>query len=216
MPFLVNVPVLTPGSFFSGSPCPSCPPFDCEVSSHLCPAFPASPCSSETRTTCFHKVVPVERLLSALAVAPQDLAERIQHLLLPSYFPDGAEGPARIAALLRRSPAAGRAFCGSLARSAGSQSAMPLEQLVALVNSLKGHLLASSRLLQGVREGRDKGVKRRADSEGAEEPPVDMAQPREVRRRKASSLLSSAGLFHILCSRSLLCCITSPFRHFGR
>lgn len=55
--------------------------------------------------------VDVQVLLEAIASDVPSVCERIQKLLLPSYFPDVNNGPPLIAALLRTSPEAGRAFC---------------------------------------------------------------------------------------------------------
>lgn len=57
----------------------------------------------------------METLVQAMATDSAQVAGRIQRLLLPSYFPGPEEGPALVAALLRQSPQAGRAFCQFLA-----------------------------------------------------------------------------------------------------
>lgn len=63
----------------------------------------------------FHSVVPVETLLEVMALDVAAVSERIQRLLLPTFFPNPEAGPAVVAALLRKSPAAGKAFCQYLA-----------------------------------------------------------------------------------------------------
>lgn len=51
---------------------------------------------------------------------------------------DGNEGPARVAALLRQNPPAGRAFCASLCHAA------PAQQIAELIAALRDHLLSSA------------------------------------------------------------------------
>ncbi|KAL3138948.1 hypothetical protein ABBQ32_005760 [Trebouxia sp. C0010 RCD-2024] len=86
----------------------------------------------------FVDIVDVEELLGAMAQDVPQVAHRIQKLLLPSYFPDGNEGPARVAALLRQNPPAGRAFCASLCHAA------PAQQVAELIAALRDHLLSSA------------------------------------------------------------------------
>ena len=51
---------------------------------------------------------------------------------------DGSEGPARVAALLRQNPPAGKAFCASLCQAA------PAQQVAGLIAALRDHLLPSA------------------------------------------------------------------------
>lgn len=51
---------------------------------------------------------------------------------------DGNEGPARVAALLRQNPPAGKAFCTSLCQ------AVPAQQIAELIAALRDHLLSSA------------------------------------------------------------------------
>ena len=51
---------------------------------------------------------------------------------------DGHEGPARVAALLRQNPPAGKAFCASLCQAA------PTQQVADLIAALRDHLLSSA------------------------------------------------------------------------
>ena len=60
-------------------------------------------------------MVPVEKLLDILAQDTAAVSERVQRLLLPTFFPNPESGPATLAHLLRTSPGAGRAFCQFLA-----------------------------------------------------------------------------------------------------
>lgn len=56
----------------------------------------------------------------------------------PPLHADGNEGPARVAALLRQNPPAGRAFCASLCHAA------PAQQVAELIAALRDHLLSSA------------------------------------------------------------------------
>jgi len=49
-------------------------------------------------------VVPLDVLLEVLSSDARPIAERVHRLLLPSYFAGPEEGPACMAALLRKSP----------------------------------------------------------------------------------------------------------------
>jgi hypothetical protein len=102
----------------------------------------------------WHDVVGVQKLLEVMATDVPAVSERVQRLLLPSYFPDAAAGPALVAALLRASPHAGRAFCHYLAgvhqpAAGGAGAAMVTaagpavgrDSLVALARDLTAHLL---------------------------------------------------------------------------
>lgn len=57
---------------------------------------------------------------------------------------DGNEGPARVAALLRQNPPAGKAFCASLCQGA------PAQQVAELIAALHDHLLSSAPAATGV------------------------------------------------------------------
>lgn len=50
------------------------------------------------------EVAPLDALLDILASDARPVAERVQRLLLPSYFGGPEEGPACMAALLRQHP----------------------------------------------------------------------------------------------------------------
>lgn len=107
----------------------------------------------------FWEVVPLEALLDVLARLPEsgapcdddEVAARVHHLLAPSYVPNAQEGAARVAALLRSNPAAGRAFCrllmrpllgaeGAAAAGPGARVPVPLERVLELAAALAGHL----------------------------------------------------------------------------
>ncbi|KAL0037621.1 hypothetical protein WJX77_005190 [Trebouxia sp. C0004] len=106
----------------------------------------------------FVDIVDVEQLLNVMGQDVPQVAERVQRLLLPSYFPDGGEGPARVAMLLRQNPTAGKAFCASLFQA-------PVERVVELVAALRDHLLSSApaqdSALAATEAGPSKGSKRR-------------------------------------------------------
>ncbi|KAI8470384.1 MAG: condensin II non structural maintenance of chromosomes subunit-domain-containing protein [Monoraphidium minutum] len=114
-------------------------------------------CISTSRGLKFWEVVPLDALLDVLArpaAADDGLAARVHHLLVPSYMPNAQEGAARVAALLRTSPAAGQAFCRLLAApllpgggaaagagaAAGQRVPVPLERLISLAQALATHL----------------------------------------------------------------------------
>ncbi|DBA71994.1 TPA: hypothetical protein ACH3X2_010737 [Trebouxia sp. C0005] len=107
----------------------------------------------------FVDIVDVEQLLDVMGQDVPQVAERVQRLLLPSYFPDGGEGPARVAMLLRQKPSAGKAFCACLLQAA------PVERVVDLVAALRDHLLSSApaqdSALAAAEAGPSKGGKRR-------------------------------------------------------
>lgn len=71
----------------------------------------ALPICRGCETLPFYSVVPVEKLLDVLAQDVAPVSERIQRLLLPTFFPNADTGPALVAALLRKCPGAGKAFC---------------------------------------------------------------------------------------------------------
>ncbi|KAK9830117.1 hypothetical protein WJX72_009857 [[Myrmecia] bisecta] len=101
----------------------------------------------------FVDIVALDTLLDVMATDAPPVSERIQRLLLPSYFPDVEEGPARVAALLRTCPEAGKAFCQFLVgryqpqegdvRALAKGSGVPMENIVELAVALRDHLLAS-------------------------------------------------------------------------
>lgn len=70
------------------------------------------------------EIVSPEDLLHALAVETPLVANRLQKLLLPSYFPNAEEGPSLVAYLLRTRPAAGLAFCSTLCGAKGKGMAI--------------------------------------------------------------------------------------------
>ena len=63
----------------------------------------------------FWEVVSLDALLQLMGSDAAVVTNKIQALLLPSYFPSMEEGPSYIVALLRQHPMAGAAFCGMLA-----------------------------------------------------------------------------------------------------
>lgn len=64
---------------------------------------------STCRSLHFYEVVPLAELLQVMAVDAPAVSARVQSILLPSYFPGPEEGAARVAALLKANPAAGKA-----------------------------------------------------------------------------------------------------------
>lgn len=67
----------------------------------------------------FWEVVPLDALLQLMGSDVTAVSNKIQALLLPSYFPSLEEGPAYVVALLRQHPMAGAAFCRMLATDDG-------------------------------------------------------------------------------------------------
>lgn len=143
----------------------------------------------------WYDIVDVHKLLDVMTSDTPAVSERIQRLLLPSYFPDAETGPAMVAALLRASPEAGRAFCLYLAGAhmpgtGGVGAATPVSAgpavaehcLVALVKDLTAHLLTVplataaelAAAAKGGKKGRNKRKKARGDDEGE-----DPAQARD-------------------------------------
>ena len=92
-----------------------------------------------------------------MTAGPREVSGQVQQLLLPSYFPDPVEGATRVAALLKKSPAAGRAFCAALSRGMD----VSLEQVMALAEAFKGVLMSSPLRLGADVKDKDRGVKRR-------------------------------------------------------
>lgn len=98
------------------------------------------------------EVVPLDVLVDVMAHDSASVSQRVQQVLLPSFFPGAEEGAARVSALLRKHPVAGRAFCsylvtGHLTEQAGGSAhvfcaKVPMEQILQLVHALLGHLLA--------------------------------------------------------------------------
>ncbi|KAL6961354.1 hypothetical protein U1Q18_039122 [Sarracenia purpurea var. burkii] len=84
----------------------------------------------DIRTFQFHKVVPLEVLLSTLADDQPLIAQKITKLLMPSYFPSKVtveEACNRCATLIKRSPMAGARFCEfAVLEGASLQSLMVL------------------------------------------------------------------------------------------
>ena len=101
----------------------------------------------------WQSIVDVQKLLEAMAADVPSVSTRIQQLLLPSFFPDAQMGPSLVAALLRSSPTAGKAFClylaGAHMPSTGGVAAAQVTHsgpvvahhcLVTLVKDLTTHL----------------------------------------------------------------------------
>ncbi len=99
-------------------------------------------------------IVTSNKLLDVMAADIPAVSSRIQHLLLPTYFPDSKMGPSLMAALLRSHPEAGKAFClylvGAHMPAAGGVAAaaitsagpsIPQHYLVTLVKDLTTHLI---------------------------------------------------------------------------
>lgn len=105
------------------------------------------------------KIVPVEKLLDAMGGSSREVTARLQALLLPSYFPEPVEGAARVAGLLKAAPAAGRAFCASLASAA--EEGVPLEALAALGAAFRDHLRRAGKLLAPAPSAAATGAKRK-------------------------------------------------------
>ena len=59
----------------------------------------------------------LDLLVEAMAGDAPGVAVRLHRLLFPSFFPNGEEGPAHVAQLLRQNPSAGQNFCRLLFRN---------------------------------------------------------------------------------------------------
>ncbi|XP_047333692.1 uncharacterized protein LOC124937468 [Impatiens glandulifera] len=93
---------------------------------------------SDIRTFQFHKVVPLEMLLSTLANDQPVIADKITKLLIPSYFPSKTnpkEACSRCITLIKRSPAAGARFC-EFALSGGASFGSLIELAKELINMI--------------------------------------------------------------------------------
>lgn len=149
----------------------------------------------------WHDVVAPQRLLDVMASDVPPVSERIQRLLLPSYLPDLESGPALVAALLRTSPDAGRAFCQYLvggyappgaAKPTARPSGMAVHEdmVVGLISDLKMHLLEAPLEAQdnggrgkaSVKSGRAKGRSKRKKGQQQSDG-EDTEEDADVRRR---------------------------------
>eukprot|EP00887_Chlorella_sp_A99_P007770 scaffold20.g7770.t1 len=144
----------------------------------------------------WHDVVDLPRLLDVMAGDAPAVSERIQRLLLPSYFPDLESGPALVAALLRTSPDAGKAFCqylvGVYQPQGGGVAVTPAgmavheDMIVGLIGDLKAHLLeapAAGGGRGGGGKGRGRGKRKKAaersDEEGGDQEQEEVVETPE-------------------------------------
>ncbi|KAG9160493.1 hypothetical protein Leryth_022321 [Lithospermum erythrorhizon] len=91
-------------------------------------------CLNDIRNFQFHKVVPLDLLLSKLATDQPLVGKKITKLLIPSYFPEKVseeEACKRCLMLVKRSPTAGARFCEfSLSEGTSLGSLMKLFELL--------------------------------------------------------------------------------------
>eukprot|EP00884_Botryococcus_braunii_P013107 jgi/Botrbrau1/21798/Bobra.0190s0023.1 len=111
----------------------------------------------------FYDIVAVPALLEALALEEGPVRKRLQHLLVPSYCPDSQEAPARLAALLRSAPEAGRLFCRFICHSWAVEDKSRAKMLLEVCTAFEEELLASrtSELQAAPTKGKVRGGKRK-------------------------------------------------------
>ncbi|KAH6803385.1 hypothetical protein C2S51_031632 [Perilla frutescens var. frutescens] len=106
---------------------------------------------NDIRNFHFHKVVPLDVLISALADDQPVIARKITKLLIPSYFPSKVteeEACKRVIALIKRSPTAGARFCEFAALEGAS-----LRSLLRLFKIFIGLIVSSVKLSEEQIEG---------------------------------------------------------------
>ncbi|XP_042020066.1 uncharacterized protein LOC121767801 isoform X3 [Salvia splendens] len=103
---------------------------------------------NDIRNFHFHKVVPLDVLISALVDDQAVIARKITRLLVPSYFPSKVteeEACKRVITLMKRSPTAGARFCEFVALEGASlRSLMRLFKDASFLAALKEELSAKN------------------------------------------------------------------------
>ncbi|XP_047959016.1 uncharacterized protein LOC125204401 isoform X2 [Salvia hispanica] len=106
---------------------------------------------NDIRNFHFHKVVPLDVLISALVDDQAVIARKITRLLVPSYFPSKVteeEACKRVITLMKRSPTAGARFCEFVALEGAS-----LRSLMRLFKVFIGLIVSSAKLSEEQIEG---------------------------------------------------------------
>ncbi|KAL1538508.1 hypothetical protein AAHA92_27249 [Salvia divinorum] len=106
---------------------------------------------NDIRNFHFHKVVPLDVLISALVDDQPVIARKITRLLVPSYFPSKVteeEACKRVITLMKRSPTAGARFCEFVALEGAS-----LRSLMRLFKIFIGLTVSSAKLSEEQIEG---------------------------------------------------------------
>ncbi|KAG6395914.1 hypothetical protein SASPL_142047 [Salvia splendens] len=106
---------------------------------------------NDIRNFHFHKVVPLDVLISALVYDQAVIARKITRLLVPSYFPSKVteeEACKRVITLMKRSPTAGARFCEFVALEGAS-----LRSLMRLFKVFIGLSVSSAKLSEEQIEG---------------------------------------------------------------
>ncbi|GAB4819198.1 hypothetical protein N2152v2_006244 [Parachlorella kessleri] len=178
----------------------------------------------------FYDVVPVEKLLDILAQDTAAVSERVQRLLLPTFFPNPEAGAATLAALLRNSPGAGRAFCQFLAgtyQQAGGDVVVTAagppvheSQIVGLIKELRTHLhdvpitaAAAAAVVPSITNGGEAGAgkgskkgrsKRKKAQPAGTEPGNEEEREEEVSESPASWEAILHGVCALVCGLAAL------------